>query len=602
MGFFTRRGERRTRASAPVTADDRGQSEVSRVDPEQMALRVAELLQPVLNSLEERLGSLERLGARTISEPSVPARPTRTEPVPDPEPDFETATTDELHAFHVRRYLRSSFQSPPNGSIETLTIVGELRDGSIAWCTEEGTMCGRAPKEVLGDIPRERGQTFRARVASRHWGCYVTIVMPLVGRSPSRTEDFTMPNPVPEAVANSWQSELRVGDVVIARVPYDGSKPYDDQGRRGKDRPAVFIRWENEYALCRAIYGADGHVLDQELGQRLVDTGCLDKASVVRNAEYDLDPAKFSRRIGTVGPRDRKNMNLPEAPASHPPTSSRFTGRPVRGTNGAEPVVPNPIRQAMSALHGATLARTNPSSTKAVLRTMLELMSEQSDIRRALYTDGITFAVVGDAFASIIKATSLRIAKGTFSTLMGTVSEEMGETPYGYFRTVIDEHGHPVLHLTLTEPEGAPLDPVRTMSRGEATTSIQLEILDDYETPDLILFDQFSVARMVGESRLDLARELNRLRNGREAPAHVIGSAAEPSWRAFQSAAQSRGWRIVAAENRDELITVAARLAVEREITVITVVSHFADLVAELENLGFTVNLVSDTCPMKGED
>lgn len=446
----------RRRRNAEGSADSRLESASSAQEfpgtAEEVAALVVGLLAPELRDLDGRLELLEAHLRNAGDRSTTPDPAAHADTSYDETPDFDAATADVLHAHHLRRYFGCATQSPPNGTIRTVTIVGELKDGSIAWHGDDDSVCGRTTRDVLEGVSPVRGQTLRARVVTHLWGCHLAAVVPLAGKRSSSPTDFSREHPVPQSVEDSWQKDLQTGDIVLARVPYDGYRPVDDQGRIVKHRPVVFVRWEDGYALCRAIYDADSYVAERELGQPLVDTVVLTKESVVRNAEYDLDPTGFLRRLGTVGPRDRRMMNLPDAAVAPP----------------------------------------SPSNHAPVNR--------------------------------------------------------------------------------------------------------ELEIPVDYATPDVILFDQMSVARIVGEARIDMAVELSRLRDGGDAPGYIIGSDAQPGWRKFQHAAAERGWGVVVVEDRKSLIARAESLAREHGAEVITVVSHLADFVADLENLGYVVNVVSTTC------
>jgi len=96
------------------------------------------------------------------------------------------------------------------------------------------------------------------------------------------------------------------------------------------------------------------------------------------------------------------------------------------------------------------------------------------------------------------------------------------------------------------------------------------------------------------ERRVDLTQALRDLRADGNAPAYILGSDAEYGWAAFQQAARHRGWKTAVTGSRAEVCTTAARIAKENGAEFVTVVGFHSDVIAELENNGHEVTIVSN--------
>lgn len=121
-----------------------------------------------------------------------------------------------------------------------------------------------------------------------------------------------------------------------------------------------------------------------------------------------------------------------------------------------------------------------------------------------------------------------------------------------------------------------------------------LQIDSTYRSPDLIVIDQEALKGLLGDARLDPGQELTRLQNGNTAPGYLLGSDEDSQWGPLRSAAEVAGWKIVSTNSREDLMAVVKELAQSHDAEVITVVSHFSDLIADLENVGYEVNPISE--------
>jgi hypothetical protein len=556
-----------------------------------------------INALEHQL----RLGIESLTR-AIEAVGTAA-----PEPDtkgsrdqieFDLANPDERYASIIHGSVGRAPSTASNGELTYLTIIGQLRDGSIAWQNDETRTFGTLTKEMLGEMTPLADDKIRARVVSYPWGHRVIGVVPDSLVSPFATR------PVPSAPASSSAgtppdsitdgpfASLKPGDVVLARVPYDGMGPLDRDGNTGKSRPNVFIRWERDYAVLRAIYDRNGYVAHNDLGMGLVDTGCLDKPSVVRNTEYDIDPRNISRRLGRLGPRDLHALHIEDVPDD----GNTSTLSPVVRT-----MAPQAINSAVSRPAVDPMARESHAVITAVARhetqfseyQLMELLLQEfrsnSVFVEVLRTEGIHHAQVGHLFAELLKSRGMNPEKGLFRRLFDRYMADSPSTGSDIFVTERDENNHPVLKLV--NRVDSPLDEENVPDFGDylgesAEGDPRILVDDEYLEPNVIIYDQHSMSAHLKQRRIQLDDALQALRAGGAAPGFVIGSDAEPPLAQFHFAARQRGWKTKVAQDRRELAEAALRVATECAAEVVTVVGIYQDVVAELENSGYEVNFV----------
>lgn len=532
---------------------------------------------------------------------------------PSPEPDtgettsqieFDLANPDERYASIIHGSVGRAPSTASNGELTYLTIIGQLRDGSIAWQNDETRTFGTLTKEMLGDMTPLADDKVRARVVSYPWGHRVigvvpdSLVSPFAARPVPSTAASSSAGTPPDSVADGPFASLKPGDVVLARVPYDGTGRLDRDGNTGKSRPNVFIRWERDYAVLRAIYDRNGFVAHNDLGMGLVDTGCLDKASVVRNTEYDIDPRNISRRLGRLGPRDLHALHIEDVPDD----GSTSTLSPVVRTMAPQAinsVVSRPANDPVGRESQAIITAASHHGTQLSEHQLMELLLQEfrsnSVFVEVLRTEGIHHAQVGHLFAELLKSRGMNPEKGLFRRLFDRYMADSPSTGSDIFVTERDENNHPVLKLV--NRVDSPLDEENVPDFGDylgesAEGDPRILVDDEYLEPDVIIYDQHSMSAHLKQRRIQLDDALQALRAGGAAPGFVIGSDAEPPLAQFHFAARQRGWKTKVAQDRRELSEAALRVATECAAEVVTVVGIHQDVVAELENSGYEVNFV----------
>ena len=562
--------------------------------------RIDGVVEKVGRTVEDAVARIEKAIAegRTRVE-TPPPQPVPAPPVvqTEPEPGFDEDNPDERYAAVIREFVGRAPTSAVSGNMVEVTVIGRLKNGAIAWFNESLSMFGTVTKDLLGEMEPQTDDRFRTRVVSYPWGHVVAAVVPYSLVSPFAVRPVTevtvdSAGTPPDSVKGTPFERLRPGDIVLARVPYDGTLGLDKRGRMAKNRPSVFLRWGHDnYAWLRAIYDADGFVASNNLGIRLVDSHVLDKASVVRNAEYDIDPANILRHLGRLGTRDLNALNIEDTPVDN---QAPETQAPVNYDRSDL----DPVTREIPVL----IAAVKPAPTDdpgRVMDAMLSAFVSNDTLSGLLRTEGIHFAMVGHVFATLARSGGINVPKGSFRRLIDARLQADTASSGNAFELRPDENNHPVLWLR-TGPA-----PVRTVVAEPAqkdepvpVDDTNLEprfVLDDeYEVPDLIIYDQESAAVLMRERRVDLTQALRDLRADGNAPAYILGSDAEYGWAAFQQAARHRGWKTAVTGSRAEVCATAARIAKEHGAEFVTVVGFHSDVIAELENNGHEVTIVSN--------
>jgi len=518
-------------------------------------------------------------------------------------------TPDGIYLQHLQRITGHSSVSTLAGRLLTITVIGRLRDGSVGWWCEDEFAAGRLSSQLLGDLMPQEGDYLRARVVSHEWGHVVIALVPGSLRSPVAVRAASayvadQEQEIPESVRGSWKERVRAGTIVLARVPFDGYLPIDRQGRLAKERPSLFMRWENEYAVLRPIYDSRGWVGRGDLGSRLRDTFCLTKPSVVRDAEYDIDPNNLLKELGQIGKNDALTLGIPvSVPVSGPTTPAAQPS--AHGSPDAPPDVPTTASVEPPGLVGELCryvrAMGGVRDHAHLVETSVVFALRQQRFRDMAGAGGLPFSELGNLVAQ--SARYFGAPRGSsLSEVVVRVLEGASEATGLVLEVSFDHNNLPVLIVAgagrdrwTTERTSERSDP-RPIDRDVEYVDERAPgfvLTDDYETPDLILLDQYSTARMAGDHRVRLDEELERLRVDSSAPAFVIGSDAEAGWAAFQRAARTNGWEVAIAHERDEALQVAADLVHRHGAQLVTVISTFVDMVGELENRGIEVQLVT---------
>jgi hypothetical protein len=258
--------------------------------------------------------------------------------------------------------------------IHTIQILGTLKSRDLAWISDDQFAFGHASPEVFENENLQPGDRLRARLRSYPWSHFIESIVPnsLVRngeprQSPKLEVDADLAR-VPIDAMNTWMESLRKGDIVLARIAYDGTGLPDRYNRIAKNRPAIFLRWEGDHAVVFPAYGKSGRIIRNKGRGVAVSTqsGFL-KKTIILDTEYDVYIDAFVHRLGRLADADLKKLGLDlvppltmtKAPVSNSspatqlssiansPTSSEIVGTDVdtQPSNGLEiphswPLVP----------------------------------------------------------------------------------------------------------------------------------------------------------------------------------------------------------------------------------------------------------------------
>lgn len=517
-------------------------------------------------------------------------------PVVPPLPAPDDATPDAEYLRHLLRITGHAPVSLTSGRILDIVIIGRLRDGSVGWFGAAEMSAGRMSRQLLGDLMPQEGDIMRARVVSYMWGHVVEAIVPGSLRSPLAARASTPMVEVggeraPDSVAGTWKERLVAGSVVLARIPYDGHLPVDRQGRLAKERPSVFIRWENGYAVLRAIYDRGGWVGSRDLGTDLKDTHCLDKDSVVRDAEFDIDEGSLIRYLGHLGTRDSLTIGIP-----------RLSGPAGAVTERRPRVSVEDVRSADADSVLATIGAAPPNGYLGLVAATITALVSLDHVGTQLSGTGLPFSYLGAVVKQVAKALGIETPRTGFADTVERCLVSVSVPSGGSLSIDRDHNNLPVLVIDAAGSEplvradselGRP-EPIDRSEGGDDAGERMYLLPEDYTAPDLIVLDQFSASTIARDSRVRLDDELERLRAGADSPGYVVGSDAEPGWASFQRAARDRGWKIVVVHDREETVKAILDLASSMGAEWVTVVSKHADVVAALENVGIEVQPISE--------
>ena len=515
----------------------------------------------------------------------------------------EDSTVDEIYAHHIRARISRRREASPSGKLVTIVFVGQLKDGSLAWIGNDDLSFGHSDPSVFSPLSPSAGDEIRAKVIGFAWGCTVGPLVPNSFRTAEQVDserekplsgptDFA--GVVPPLAMGTWKQLLKPGDLVLAHVPFDGTYGTTKTGATSKNRPAMFVRWENDYAIIRAIYGSGRHVDNNGLGTPLKDSSMLKKKSVIRNSEMDISVDGLLKLFGRLAVSDLLQLGYPSA-AGPKKTKTKTERLKVHlRIVPKEPVhhpanLPfaksvDPIKIELRNISEDLVRRGEYQSIRALLEDLVVSISENQGLQDLLKEDGLGLAEIGIVFHFLLNASNL-VSKGfTLRVSIVPVIENLNDSRGTTLEISQNIHNLPVLRSGFDVP--ASFLPVL-----EDCTFV---IPEDYECPDLVFLDQFAVADILGDKRLNFTRALEDVTLGENVPCLFVGSTEDTKLQQLHRAAAHAGWICTSADtpvSRMEILLSAQR---EYGAQLITVISKYADIVAELENIGCEVQILAE--------
>lgn len=361
--------------------------------------------------------------------------------------EFEEDTTvDELYAHHIRQKFFRRRDTTRKGRLVTATILGPLRDGTIAWVGDDSSAYGQCDISVFGREQVGLGDEVRARIISHPWGHTIEVVdhqtyltaeevhtkheRQLGGLTAERT-------PAPELVKGTWRETLEPGDVVFTHVPFGDSYGYRPGGAIAKNRPAAFVRWEHDYAVVRPIYGTDTHVARNGLGTELLERGCLSKDSVIRKVAFDIHPDCLLKKLGRLGDKDLVALNFLDGLASQgaavPAKAKKKEKRAEESGNIPEddqvPVIfaaaVEPWKQTVREIVLYMCALTSHTDPDAILSEMIVSFCGVPDVADVMVTEGLSYAHLGQALNMVCQPRQIDTKGRNFTQRTADIVERL---------------------------------------------------------------------------------------------------------------------------------------------------------------------------------
>ena len=350
--------------------------------------------------------------------------------------DFgEESSVDEIFAHHIRRRFFRSRDTTQRGRMLTITILGFLRDGSIAWIGDDSSAYGNCDEETLGLESPQVGDEVRAKIVSHAWGHTIAAVDPRTRVSVAEVESratrqvVSAPGPVQPAPANvlgSWRALLKPGDVVLAHVSFDGTYGYRG-GALSKNRPAAFVGWGDEFAIVRPIYGLDTLVARNDVAEPLLERGCLIKDSAIRRTAYDIHPDFLLKKLGRLGDRDIVRFGFGRATSHGDKTGSPKKAQGAETANPPRPKGPTPVLFSASSEPWKVACREAAignekfpfgRSPDELLVLYLQEICRSAEVWVVLNGPGIDFAALATALKMLCDARGLTLKGDTFAMRM----------------------------------------------------------------------------------------------------------------------------------------------------------------------------------------
>ena len=331
----------------------------------------------------------------------------------------EETSVDEIFAHHIRMRFFRPRDTTLRGRMLTITILGQLRDGSIAWIGDDSSAYGNCDTADLEIESPQIGDEIRANIVSHAWGHTIAAVDPRTHVTAEEVQNRLTRQihgtpmsaaPAPEMVLGTWRALLKPGDVVLTHVSFDGTYGFRG-GKLYKNRPAAFVGWGSDYAIVRPIYGQDTMVARNDVAEPLLERGCLIKDSAIRRSAYDVHPDYLLKKLGRLGDRDIVRFGFGGRPDSsngtvRPPTTRQnfkiASTTPVLFATSTEPWK---IRFREAALDLDRYASVQ--SVDDILNLYLLETCTHTDVWDVLVDEGVAYATLAQALKMICEARGL---------------------------------------------------------------------------------------------------------------------------------------------------------------------------------------------------
>ena len=333
----------------------------------------------------------------------------------------EETSVDELYAHHIGQKFFRERDTTLRGRMVTVSILGTLRDGNIAWVGNDSASYGHCDVSFLGRDEVGSGDEIRARVVSHSWGHSLEAVDPNSYLTAEEIDERRQRplgdaeeegTPAPELVHGTWRAHLQPGDVILTHIPFGDTYGHRVGGAIAKNRPAAFVRWEHDYAVVRPIYSPDTYVARSGLGTELLERGCLDHLSYIRKVAFDIHPDCLLKKLGRLGDRDLIGLGFTRG-AVTPPPALPVAGPPPGPVEPRPPVDPGPStaivfsketfgwKKQFREVATDLMLTSDASNGDEALDSLLLCLTNDLEVNDALRSEGVDLAAIGDALQMV---------------------------------------------------------------------------------------------------------------------------------------------------------------------------------------------------------
>ncbi|MFM8265464.1 MAG: hypothetical protein ACKOAI_05290, partial [Acidimicrobiia bacterium] len=284
-------------------------------------------------------------------------------------------------------------------------IHSDIDSETVGWVGEEKSF-GTIKKAELLYEDVKKGDTIRALVSSTPWW------HTLESSDPSSVRRVGERIRIQRALEfernrrfSSWHDHLRPGDLVVARVPFGPHGRRLVSNMTGKSRPAVFVKFVDDYLVVRGIFTAGKYEERERESPRLIDPKrALKKKSVVGIHEQELDVTAVKKRIGRLEPVDLARLGLHDDP----------TGAMAQSDSRADRIA----RHLLEA--GAV---SNSTSYSELLVRVIREMRRDPELEVEFRSAGVFLSEVGAVVASLCRELDLEREAG-FGRKVRSVMED----------------------------------------------------------------------------------------------------------------------------------------------------------------------------------
>lgn len=357
-------------------------------------------------------------------------------------------TVDEIYRNHIISRISKAMPSKVSRHISGVTFLGTLQNGDIAWISDDAVAFGYCPLSHLDLESAEKGDRLRVKIESFYWGHFIRGVVPnsLERRSaqgvkePKILIERDILN-IPTVALGTWKEELQPGAIVLCDIAYDGTGLPDHKGAISKKRPSVFIYWENDYAVVKAGYDANSYVARRKLGEGVTFGKGLKKRTVFRNTNYDVQPEKILKLLGSLSHSECLKLGIGQDPARGQTQPSKQPDEPP----AVKKAVPDTTKRINDTISKVLAGECK--TYEEVIIGYLKMLLDDLEIHNLLSTKGLSYSAIGLDISQIVQKCAIPKPATRFQVIIQHAMSTVNETTGANLIEFNDAHGLPALRL-----------------------------------------------------------------------------------------------------------------------------------------------------------